>query len=93
MQREIGPLKALKKIVMIEPDDSHVYEGERIREIRGPFVQEIFPQSPLRRVGTMYFDDQKGDDDRECPITEHFQSRRIGKLWLIVPFRRANRNF
>jgi hypothetical protein len=86
-------LKALKKIVMIEPDDSHVYEGERIGEIRGPFVQEIFPQSPLRRVGTMYFEDQKGDDDRECPITEYFQSRRIAKLRLIVPFRRANRNF
>jgi hypothetical protein len=74
MQREIGPLKALKKIVVIEPDDSHVYERDRIREIRGPFAHEIFRQSPLCRVGTMYFEDQKGDDDCECPTTEHFQS-------------------
>jgi hypothetical protein len=70
-----------------------IYEGERICEIRGPFVQEIFRQSALRRGGAMYFENQKSDDDRERPVTEHFQSRRIAKLRLIGPFRRENRNF
>ena len=43
-------MKALKKIVMIEPDDSHVYEGERIGEIRGPFVPgDLSPKPPAPR--------------------------------------------
>lgn len=51
IQREIAPLKALKKVVMVEPNDSHVYEGERICEIRGPFVREIFRQSTCAALG------------------------------------------
>jgi hypothetical protein len=93
IQHEVGLAKALKKVVMIEPDNSHGNEGEPISEIRRPFLQQILCQSAPWRVGSMYFEDQEGDDDREGTVTERFQSRRIAKLQLISLFRRANRIF